>query len=374
MSQAYTPGLLVAPRLRHRVQRVLPIAGDVLVQVGQIVTAEQVVAQALLPGEITPIPLAGRVGITPAELDRYLKVDVGAQIVQDQVLATSPGLFGWFPTSAASPVAGLVESVSPITGQMLIRGQPIPVNVRAFLSGTVVEVLPNEGVIIEADAAVIQGIFGVGGETYGELRRAVNSPAEDLTAACITNAMQGGIIIGGRRMTREAVDRAIEVGAAAVVAGGIDDADLRGILGYDLGVAVTGSEKIPLTLMITEGFGEIAMSDRTFALFREHDGRRAAINGTTQIRAGVLRPEVVISLPGRSHDAVTRAAGGGLLEIGVIVRIIRDPYFGQLGRVTGLPSEPRLLPTGSKARVLELTPLNGSGETLVVPRANVEFV
>ena len=31
------------------------------------------------------------------------------------------------------------------------------------------------------------------------------------------------------------------------------------MLGYDLGVAVTGSEKLGLTLIITEGFGEIAM-------------------------------------------------------------------------------------------------------------------
>ena len=33
------------------------------------------------------------------------------------------------------------------------------------------------------------------------------------------------------------------------------------MLGYDLGVAITGSERIGLTVVITEGFGEIAMSD-----------------------------------------------------------------------------------------------------------------
>ena len=43
-------------------------------------------------------------------------------------------------------------------------------------------------------------------------------------------------------MTGAAIRKAVGVGAAAVVSGGMDDADLREILGYDLGVAVTGSD------------------------------------------------------------------------------------------------------------------------------------
>ena len=374
MAQAYTPGLLVTPRTRHRVQRVLPIHGKTLVEVGQHVDAQQTVAQALLDGEVTPIALASRLGVSPGDLPRSLRVAVGDAVDAGEMLAISPGFWGWFRTTAYAPVAGTIESVSPITGQMLVRGPAVPLNVRAYLTGNVVEVRPDEGVVIEADAAVIQGIFGVGGESYGTLWMAVKSPAEDLTPQQIDESMSGKIIIGGRRMTYAAVQRAIEVKAAAVVAGGIDDHDLREILGYDLGVAVTGSEKIPLTLMITEGFGEIAMSERTFSLLAEHHGQPASINGTTQIRAGVLRPEIVISLPGRSENASVRAAGGGLLENGVKVRIIRDPYLGVLGHVTAMPSEPRVLETGSKARVVEVTPLTAPTTPLIVPRANVEIV
>ena len=85
-------------------------------------------------------------------------------------------------------------------------------------------------------------------------------------------------------------------GTAAVVAGGIDDHDLREILGYDLGVAVTGNEKLGTTIIITEGFGDIAMARRTFELLKSHDGREASVNGSTQIRAGVMRPEILIPL------------------------------------------------------------------------------
>ena len=83
---------------------------------------------------------------------------------------------------------------------------------------------------------------------------------------------------------------------AAIISGGMDDEDLKEILGYDLGVAVTGSEHIGTTLIITEGFGDIAMAERTFNLLKEREGSEAAVNGTTQIRAGVMRPEIVIPL------------------------------------------------------------------------------
>ena len=66
------------------------------------------------------------------------------------------------------------------------------------------------------------------------------------------------------------------------------------LLGYDLGVAITGHEDIRPTLIITEGFGQIAMAGRTYELLAANAGRRASANGATQIRAGVLRPEIII--------------------------------------------------------------------------------
>ena len=75
--------------------------------------------------------------------------------------------------------------------------------------------------------------------------------------------------------------------------GGFDYDDIKALLGYEVGVAITGNEELGLTLVVTEGFGEIQMAPGTFALLKKHAGRRASINGATQIRAGVIRPEVV---------------------------------------------------------------------------------
>jgi hypothetical protein len=249
----------------------------------------------------------------------------------------------------------------------------LPVQVQAYMSGAVVQVIPDEGVMIESDVAFIQGIFGIGGETSGPIVICCDAPDQELTPDLIRDEMAGAVVIGGARMTGEAVRRAIEVGCAAVVSGGLDDADLRQILGYDLGVAITGSETIGVSLVVTEGFGTIAMAERTYALLSEQAGREASVNGTTQIRAGVMRPEIVIP---HDKDATAPDSAGnrtaGLLEVGTPIRVIRDPYFGVLGTVADLPSEPQVLGSESRARVLTVD--TAEGENIVVPRANVELI
>ena len=86
-----------------------------------------------------------------------------------------------------------------------------------------------------------------------------------------------------------------------------------------------------------------------------------------------MRPEIVIPLPdATSTDETAQRVGGGVLEVGSHVRLIRDPYFGILGTVAELPTQPQILESGSKARVLAVA--CESGEQVIVPRANVELV
>ena len=122
-------------------------------------------------------------------------------------------------------------------------------------------------------------------------------------------------------MTKEAVQKAADVGAVGIVSGGIVDTDLTEFLGFDIGVAITGHEAIPLTIILTEGFGHIPMAKRTFELLKSLEGQRASINGATQIRAGVMRPEIIV--PGLSGDeTAVETDKSGTIEIGDRVRLI----------------------------------------------------
>ncbi|MFQ5732818.1 MAG: hypothetical protein ACE5KM_12800 [Planctomycetaceae bacterium] len=373
MAHAYTPGLKVSRRMRHRARRILPVPGDVLVTAGDTVAAQDVVAETFMPGDVTPINVASILSLPPPDVADCMLKSEGERIEVGESIARTKGIFGLFKSEYKARVAGTLESISKTTGQLIVRGEPLPVQVRAYLAGEVVEVVPEQGVVIEADVTYIQGIFGIGGETYGPIVLACANHIEELDADLINSEMKGAVVVGGARMTGAAVRKAIEVGAAAVVSGGMDDQDLREILGYDLGVAITGSEEIGVTLIITEGFGEIAMAERTFRLLQARQGGNAAVNGATQIRAGVMRPEIVIPLSEKAmQEEAEPEHSSGVLDVGTPVRIIRDPHFGLIGTVAGLPAELTALGSESKARVLDVE--FRSGETVTVPRANVELI
>jgi hypothetical protein len=190
-----------------------------------------------------------------------------------------------------------------------------------------------------------------------------------LEASALSKEHEGKIVIGGARATLAALKRALELGIAGVVCGGFAYQDVKDLLGYDVGVAVTGTEPLTTTLVVTEGFGDIAMARATYELLASLDGRRASINGATQIRAGVIRPEVMV--PDEDHTGDRTVAEAGGLEIGAPVRCIRAPYFGRIGTVSALPVELEIMPSETKVRVLEV---DLGGERIRVPRANVEVI
>lgn len=371
MAHAYTPGLKVTEGMTIEKNRRLPLEGEVLVETGATVKAEDIVAKADLPGNVQLLNVANLLSVPPKEIAEYMLKPEGETVSEDEIIATTKGFFGLFKSQARSPIAGTIESISDVTGQVILREPPIPVELKAYTDGTITDTIPNEGVTVETYGTYIQGIFGVGGETLGNLVMVANSPSEELTAEQILPEHKGNILVGGALVATDAIQKAIQLGVQGIIAGGIDDADLRQLLGYELGVAITGSEELGITLVITEGFGSIAMAERTFALLKEREGMKTSINGATQIRAGVVRPEIVIPLVTETENTDTDTPAG-MLEVGSPVRVIREPHFGKLGRVTELPIELQKLETEAEVRVLQVEFEDGEKTTL--PRANVEAI
>jgi hypothetical protein len=375
MAHAYTPGLRVTPDTIIRKQRMLPIPGEVTVTVGANVTAASEVACTALPGKVYPVNVANKLSITPGEISAYLLKQEGDLIKKDEPLAENKPFLKWFKTQIRAPISGQLESVSHITGQVFLREPPVLIRLTAYITGAVVEVTPRQGVAVESRCAFLQGIFGVGGETHGGIALAVSSPEEILTADSLRPEHKDHIVVGGSLVRQEAFTRARELGIRALVVGGVHDHDLKELLGYDLGVAITGTEKIGFTLIVTEGFGAIPMAKRTFDLLAHHVGQQASCSGATQIRAGVIRPEVIIPIDSADTSKVQsskfKETEGGV-KVGDTIRIIREPHFGVLARVKSLPSELQHIATESQVRVLIAT-LPDDRE-VTIPRANVEMI
>ena len=368
---AYTPGLRVTERTVVRKLRRLPLPGSVHVKVGDVVKATDVVASTELPGRVHTLNIASELNCQPDEIHNFMLKAEGDVVEHGETLAEAKALFGLFHSFVKAPIGGTIETISHTTGQVLFRGEPIPVELDAYVDGTVVEVYRNEGVTVETECALVQGIFGVGGERCGELKVPARSPDEPLTAGALDDSYRGCVVVGGSVVTIQEIRAASEHGATAVVAGGISSEDLDEFTGEALGVAITGQEDVPVTLIITEGFGELAMAERTFAILKGLAGRRASVSGATQIRAGVIRPEIIVPIsaqaePGSVEEPISQ------MSIGSRIRLIREPYFGRLAEVVALPPEPEEIPTEAKVRVLEARLADGT--VVTVPRANVELM
>ena len=372
MAHAYTPGLKVLQKTTVDKERRLPLKGDVLVEAGKKVAPDDIVASTHLPGNVQMVNIANLLNIDAQDIDDVMLVEIGSEIKEGELLGETKGLFGFFKSSATSPVDGVLESISDITGQVVLREKPIPVEIDAYMNGKVASVLEEEGVVVTANAVFIQGIFGMGGENRGELRVLVDNREDELTPEMIPDDVKGAVIVGGSFVSLEAYKKAISVGAAAVVAGGFNYNDLQDVLGYVLGVAITGSEDLGTSLILTEGYGRIPMGNRSFELLQQHNGKFTSVNGSTQIRAGVIRPEIVIPLTVEdAMDSKSEKDTASGISAGSMVRVIRAPYFGDIGTVVSLPSKLQQMESETMVRVAEV---EIGGETLVIPRANLEMV
>lgn len=373
MAAIFTPGLKVTERTIVQKDRRLPLEGEVTVKVGDMVRADDIVARTELPGKVYPVNVANQLGVDPDRLRELMKLRVGDTVAEGQVIAATPGFMGLFKAESRAVVSGTIESVSSITGEVIIQANPIPVQVDAYINGRVVEVIAGEGCVVQATASLVQGIFGLGGEVKANIINAVKDPTAVLDPSRLSAEMAGKIVVGGAYITLAALRRAIELGVVGLVTGGFDYDEIKELLGYEVGVAITGGERFGLSLIVTEGFGQIQMAPATFALLTSKEGQRASINGATQIRAGVIRPEVVIT-----HDQDMAPAEKWVppepkgIAIGDQIRGIRAPYFGNLGRVVGLPVEPVILDTESHARIMQVEFSDGS--VVNIPRANVETI
>ncbi len=372
MAHAYTPGLKV---LSHTVlikDRRLPLPGEIMVKTGEKIAAEQVVARTKLPGNVQTLNIAGLLGILPEEIDESMLKKIGDTVRKDEQIARSKGFFGLFKSHVKSPINGEIENISKITGQVILREPPVPVEVIGYIEGEVIETIKQEGVRIRTNGSFIQGIFGIGGEVIGLLAMATSSPDQPLTEKDIDKSFKDKIVIGGSIVDYDTLIHARKMGVKGIVVGGIEDHDLKMFMGYDIGVAITGSEQVGLTLIVTEGFGRLRMADRTFNLLKSLEGKKASINGATQIRAGVMRPEVIVPLASTPTKKSVDLSSGTGLDIGMSVRIIREPHFGAIGKVVNLPVDLANIETEAHVRVLSVE--LETKEVIILPRANVEII
>jgi len=343
----------VTPLTNVRRERMLPAPGEVLVRAGDRVEPIQIVARVNLPGHFHILPVARLLGVPISQVKRYLRVKLGDEVRRDQVIAKRSRLSA---RSVKSPVDGAVTACSG--GRILIEAQPALFERRAYIHGTVTNVLEHYGVVIEATGAVVQGVWGAGGESLGVLKCMVKKPGEPLQAQAIDSSCHGTLLVGGAGLNAAVLKRAQELQVRGIVVGALQPE------------MVSQVEQSPFPVIVTEGIGTVPMSTPIFRLLTTNNGREASISGQVRPRWGI-RPEIVIPLPAETLPPAQMQPGAPL-TVGTRVRVVRAPYMGAVGTVVALPTHARREETGMKVHGAEVD--LGQAAPIFVPLANLEVL
>jgi hypothetical protein len=316
------------------------------------------------------VDVASELGCKPQELPGNMLRKVGQEVKKGQMLAKKGEIQAFFTKTSLAPISGIISEVNTETGKVTISRPFKQVVVRAYLSGTVSEALPGKGCVVETPGIRLSGIFGTGKETHGVLRVLTKGPDEVLTPEMIGPDCLGKVIVGGSFATNESLAKAVETGVRAVVTGTVNYLNLTRSLGVKLGVGITGQEDVDMTVVLMEGFGQLAMRQEIWDVLKALEGFPASVNGATQIRAGAIRPEVIVPLPGYDGPIGEDAVIDEDLRVGMRVRAVSEPYFGLVGTIGEIVREPQAVETGARVSVVRVR--LPDGRSVTVPRANVE--
>jgi hypothetical protein len=211
----------------------------------------------------TSVEAAKKLRVDPARLKPYLRVEVGQEVERGQWLAAI--MDGGALKKVESPVRGKVNRIDPHFGIILIEPLLEEVEVSAWLPGRVSEVTEH-GCVVARKAAVIEGTWGMGGETSGKI--SMHEPTEN------------GIVVT-HYAGKDLIERIKEAGANGLVAGGLDMEDFL-------------DPKPAFTVVMTGRFGEKEMDSELFRVLRSSEGNTALLDGKTQLRVGVVRPRIIL--------------------------------------------------------------------------------
>ena len=230
------------------------------------------------------INIAEKLGIKPKHIKGYLKKRLGEFIYKGETVAAR--IDQLITRVIRASATGTLIDIDSKKGEITIQYKKKPIQKFANIYGKVKSISEKESVEIEYVGYEFHGIIGFGGEASGN----ICNYNEELTSGDLKNK----IIIIDRKIDFLLLDKLAKAKVNGVIAASIDNKELIKFINEEIGVALTGQEKIPFPFIITEAFGNFKMEKFYNNFFNEHENYHCYLNGHTQIRAGVTRPKIIV--------------------------------------------------------------------------------
>ena len=335
-------------------KRVLPVDGEVTVKLNQKVSATDVVAEASYSHNHHLVDVARILSIPPAVAEKMISLRVGDEVEAGTVIASGKGLI---PRPIKIKQSGRVVALGG--GQVLLDIAKADFQLKAGISGQVIEIIPNRGVVIQEVGGLIQGVWGNGKIDRGRLHVLADKPNEILAPSQLDISLRSLVILAGSCQDAESLKAAVDITA-------------RGLILSSLHPSLLGlARKMPYPIIVTDMIGKQPMNATAFRILSTNNQRdNVSLNADTFNRHKGTRPEVVIplpqtNLPPEPRDVETFAPGQS-------VRLVRAPHAGAVGSLISLPAKQQILPNGLRVTAGEVKLENG--ELMMVPLVNLEVL
>ena len=184
-----------------------------------------------------------------------------------------------------SPVKGIVEKISYTTGTILIKNvlEPAKKSYQLFADvyGVVKSINENKDFLLNINSAIIEGKIGFGKNVGGFLK------------IYDSNSSMTDTIVFKHYISYIDAEELMKQKVKGVICNFISYHCLKFIIGKDIGVAITGGEDIPFSLLIINGFSDSPITE-SFININLCIDKYVLLMPSTQIRAGVIRPKILI--------------------------------------------------------------------------------
>lgn len=352
--------------------------GEIKVRAGERVSPDRVLGKSDPMAAAVRLDLARQLNIAPKDVAKHLRKPVGASFEAGEAVARVRR--GFRRVAVPAPLTGIFGDFDAETGVVSIVPNGAG-DVPAMVPGDIEYVDGRQAVVIRTVGHRLSGIVGVGGPARGPLRLAVATPDEVLAPHKVTAELNGAIVIAGAAPPAATLSKLAEVGAVAVIAGGVRERDLAQFLGWTdvdrmapwrapltkpVLAADCGS---PLAIVATEGFGPLPINPAAWQLLTESIGKTAVVLATTRLTHPLTRPEVIVPDEGGLDDEAQTSVA--FLAAGATVRLVDHAHLGRVGRVASESRRDRI----ADGRMVEVVDVQlAGGGRVVAPVASLEVL
>jgi len=332
--------------------RIYPGKCKPAVKAGASVDQVDIIAHCEISAGQRLIKIAHDLGVSGKNVEKFLTRRVGDRIYEGEIIARKKGFVGIGKKEIKSPLDGLISEIDS-RGDVILKFLPKPVRLLSGASGQIKEISDNK-ISISTIATKIHGFVSTGKLREGIISL-IGTPQEFIIPSSLKPDSKGKIIVGGALLEKAALEKAVTLGVAGIIVGGMNYRDFE---------KLTSGDDIGTTVMVTEGFGSAPLGGDLWQLLQRKEGRLGFLSGDEN---SLLIPEG--SEEQKEVELTTRTWRE--LKVGDKVLVLRKGTSNLLGEVKELPGE-QIINSGilTEIALISFSP----SEQILFPAANLEII